>query len=829
MDNSKHMYDAWFDDILDDVRDNVLGEYWSKYLNYKYYREILKDLLHHSKLVHNHKYPSRSSVLHVNYDGDYELESPSKSVNYIEKYEVPENELNELHHVYYFILKQIVKTQGEEENMLTESNDKQNRFLDKVVYRLLKESMYRLWEDKNKLSSDLKKIRVEIIFALNNTWTEDPIEIFSMESVKSSAHRKRRRKKQYLEDYEIEQLNDIYGLNTEEMEEVIFNYYTTLYKNIYKSYLEMNEDDKVPTSKPEEWFRGDEVFDIGGRLNESLDSTVNKEVDDLFSKNKKLTNEKKIKSIFMDKYGMNEQDADQAMVIYLSKQQSLNESIDKQGRFLDRVIEQLVKETIIYTSHGGDMISIPGNPDEKWNAIKMFDHLDYLYNRFLTHTIKHCRDVYGLSDEEINYVWKNYFYEIKTNYYYQKGLNESTEKPKGFNLKYLFKVADSIMKEIEISNDNFKVRGFGTWSDMSTGGRGFWVGLRKHAKEIYGLTQAETEMVSDIVWDSLNAKNILMYNDFEPLREQHYEDWDERSREQNINLLKAKGIDILSTDPNVPFYKRIDSKEIRFLKKVVNMLDKESRIEVADGNDVVDDDDDGFDIEFISQPYEPILITPFGKFEYFDFMKEYRNSRFEKYVDDIYGVGDKQIMFPTHNSIAQARESAFLWEMFKEKLKIKQLRTIYPDMDIPDDAIITEQDLSDEQLKSLDKSFEYMDIPQEIATEELGDLITWVKDLPEELFLYRVLYLDDENKINYDELGSHYSQDRTDLINNHYDRGSIYGHAQGEDAYLITVKVPKSEVDVMETLNSNILYPHEKEITLKDKGKGATYLDIEKI
>tara|TARA_A200000159_G_C7184961_1_gene281206 strand:- start:364 stop:729 length:366 start_codon:yes stop_codon:yes gene_type:complete len=121
-----------------------------------------------------------------------------------------------------------------------------------------------------------------------------------------------------------------------------------------------------------------------------------------------------------------------------------------------------------------------------------------------------------------------------------------------------------------------------------------------------------------------------------------------------------------------------------------------------------------------------------------------------------------------------------------------------------------------------------MDTPEEIASEELGNMITWVKTLPEELFLYRVLYLDDVNDINYDELGSHYSQDRTDLINNHYDRGSIYGD-MGEHAYLITVKVPKSEVDVMETLNNNILYPHEKEITLKDKGRGAQYLDVEKI
>ena len=759
------MYDAWIDDILDDVRNNVVGPFWHLYFDTPFYKIVLKHLIQQSKLDNDDPVIGNRYDLYFKYNNYYRLENNNETHRYLYDYLGVEDEhINNILMLYAIIIKQIVKTQGYEDNMLSESRDRQKEYLDKVVDRLLKESKYRLWRDLSRIvpnSRRLNKIRVEIIFALNNTWTEDPIEVFDMESIKSTALRRRRRKKEYLEDYEIEQLTNIYGLNTEEMEEVVFNYYTTLYNNIYKSYLEMNEDDKVPTSKPEEWFRGDEVFDIGG---------------------------------------------------------SLNESIDKQGRFLDRVVEQLVKETIIYTSHSGDMLSIPGNPDEKWNAIKMFDHLDYLYNRFLTHTIKHCRDVYGLTDEEIDYVWNNYFYEIKTNYYYQKGLNESTEKPKGMDLKYLYKVADSIMKEIEISKDNFKVRGFGPWSDMSTGGRGFWVGLEKHSKDTYGLTKAETEMVSDLVWDSLNAKNILVYNEkhkkhYGSLREQHYEDWDERAREQNINLLKAKGIDILSTDINVPFYRRIDSKEIRYLKNVVDRLDKETKLE---SDEVFQDG--GF-----------IVFTPFGKFEYDVFINDYRHSRFEKYVNDIYGVGDNQIMFPTHNSIAQARESAFLWEMYKDKLRRKQLKLVNPGLpDIPDDAIIIEQDLSDEELKYLDSSFENMGTPPEIASEELGELITWVKELPEELFLYRVLYLDDENQINYDELGSHYSQDRTDLINNHYNRGSIYGD-MAEHAYLITVKVPKSEVDVMETLNNNILYPHEKEITLKDKGRGAKYLDIEKI
>ena len=957
MNNSKNMYDAWFDDILDDVRDNVLGEYWNKYLNYKYYREILKDLLHRSKLVHNHKYPSRSSVLHFNYGGDYELESPSNSVNHIEKYEVPENELNELHHVYYFIINHIVKTQGEEKNMLTESNDKQKEFLDKVVDRLLKESKYRFWEDKhdytttNKHEQHLKKIRVDIKFGLVNMWREDPIEYFDMKMVKDNLT-KRRRKTEYLEDYERDQLTNIYGLNSDEIMGVIHKYYNSFYNNIYNSFLEMDEDDKIPTSKPEKWMRGDEVFDIGGRLdesysepklekivnhffnridfdddkelvsikdftsqhgintfleyssfctwetletyipgkimwvlehiyglnkreqleagysinnlirkklnncelknrynfnnymsdedyvkaidnntnkhlNESLSSDVNKDVDDLFSKNKKLTSEKKIKSIFMDKYGMNKQDADQAMVIYLSKQQSLNESIDKQKRYLDRVIEQLVKETIIYPHDQLVTISPSGDPDTKFSANRVLNsdlsNEDYFYNRFLSHTIKECRDVYGLTNLDIIYVWNEYYKQIKTKYNQLKGLTESTEKPKGMDLKYLFKVADSIMKEIELDDYEIpgaKMRGYGPWNDNSTGHYGFWTGLQKHAKDIYGLTQAETEMVSDLVWDSLNAKNIYLstyiHSDertkkhFGSLREQHYEDWDERSREQNINLLKAKGIDILSTDTNVPFYRRIDSKEIRFLNKVADMLIKQTKLVEAD--DISDF----------------IVYAPFGTYELKVLLNEYRHYGFEKYVNNVYTVGDNQLIFPTHNSITQASEGQFLWEMYKDKLRRKQIQMVNPGLDIPDDAIITEQDLSNDDHKSLLKSFEVMDTPEEIASEELGNMIKWVKDLPEILFLYRVLYLDDVNDINYDELGSHYSQDRTDLINNHYDRGSIYGD-MGEHAYLITVKVPKSEVDVMETLNNNILYPHEKEITLKGKGRGATYLDIEKI
>ena len=47
--DKKIMYDAWIDDILDNVRNNVLGEYYHKYLDNPYYREVIKRMLKNSR------------------------------------------------------------------------------------------------------------------------------------------------------------------------------------------------------------------------------------------------------------------------------------------------------------------------------------------------------------------------------------------------------------------------------------------------------------------------------------------------------------------------------------------------------------------------------------------------------------------------------------------------------------------------------------------------------------------------------------------------------------------------------------------------------------
>jgi len=121
-----------------------------------------------------------------------------------------------------------------------------------------------------------------------------------------------------------------------------------------------------------------------------------------------------------------------------------------------------------------------------------------------------------------------------------------------------------------------------------------------------------------------------------------------------------------------------------------------------------------------------------------------------------------------------------------------------------------------------------MGYDKESAIEDLKDLIRWFNGLPNKIKLYRLLYLNNRNEINYDELGIHYSKNKRDLIDNHYNKGSIYGD-MGDEAFLITVESPKNKIDFIETLTNNILFPNEHEITLEDKGRGVEFVKVEKL
>lgn len=126
--------------------------------------------------------------------------------------------------------------------------------------------------------------------------------------------------------------------------------------------------------------------------------------------------------------------------------------------------------------------------------------------------------------------------------------------------------------------------------------------------------------------------------------------------------------------------------------------------------------------------------------------------------------------------------------------------------------------------KRLLKKLEEMGFDKEDALSELEYLVDYVENLPEKVKLYRILSLDDINDINKDELGSHYSISKKDLVSSH-----SYVSEFGEKKYLVSVEVLKNLIDVQSTLENRILYPNEKEITIKNKGKGVKILDIKEI
>ena len=126
--------------------------------------------------------------------------------------------------------------------------------------------------------------------------------------------------------------------------------------------------------------------------------------------------------------------------------------------------------------------------------------------------------------------------------------------------------------------------------------------------------------------------------------------------------------------------------------------------------------------------------------------------------------------------------------------------------------------------KSLLKDLLLMGYSLDDAKDELEYQIKWFKSLPDELKLYRIIYVENEGDINLELPGSHYSISKSDLLRNHK-----YAVGVGDEKYLLTVVANKSLIDPQETISNNILYPHEREITLKNKGEGVTILKIKKL
>ena len=126
--------------------------------------------------------------------------------------------------------------------------------------------------------------------------------------------------------------------------------------------------------------------------------------------------------------------------------------------------------------------------------------------------------------------------------------------------------------------------------------------------------------------------------------------------------------------------------------------------------------------------------------------------------------------------------------------------------------------------KTLISTLKTMDFSQKEAENKAEYYIKWAKNLPKTQKGYRILVVNDKKDINLDKIGSHFSKNRVELLSNH-----SFCTECGEKYFLITVEIPKNEVDIEETIKNNILYPNELEITVKNKGKNVKILRIQEI
>jgi len=197
-------------------------------------------------------------------------------------------------------------------------------------------------------------------------------------------------------------------------------------------------------------------------LNESLSSRVKKEVEDLWDEDKKLKDEDKIKKYFKDK-GLNKQDADEAMVQYLSKQQSLNESKEDLDSYIHKVVNRMVDNTHLSGEEIGNIrVKLPFSIKGHISTIGQFDEIGQYYitsptARVVAEIRKHLILIYGMDKWETDQAALMYLSKMteKINDYKGEGLNESVDLSYSDDKDFPFlnKLANHTMSITEIGRN----------------------------------------------------------------------------------------------------------------------------------------------------------------------------------------------------------------------------------------------------------------------------------------------------------------------------------------------------------------------------------------
>ena len=452
-------------------------------------------------------------------------------------------------------------------------------------------------------------------------------------------------------------------------------------------------------------------------------------------------------------------------------------------KFLNKVVDQIVNETEV--DHVNKKVKLRFTSN--YTYLDIVDAYIFPYPPFE----EHLEDVYGLKKmEERKFVQNNYEDIINNMLTPKNDINESTDMDK----KFLDKVIDQIVSETEISKRKsqslvltpfsqrvFSSHEFSQGKDLNSrysDVKALYHYFSIHCQDIYGLDSSE------MVYAFQKYRNIIMLKINGVI--------ESRSKEK-LNTITESG--------------EITLNDNKFLQTVLNYLKEDTKVVIEP-----------------SGMYDGYIITPIGYGFRFDFYGKtlQENGDFVnewwKEMKEIYSLRDKEVLF-----LIGAYQD-FLWETLEKISSGEYLKGEVNESEKVDKKI----SLSDKDKRLFYQAYQEMGMDEEWYENNLLDILDWLNGLPEETILYRLLYVDDDEKIDKEFLGDHYTPNKKELLYNHYNKGSIYGGNEGHPI-LVKVKINKQQIDIFNTIHNNIYYPHEEEITLKNKGKNVKIIDVTKL
>lgn len=118
---------------------------------------------------------------------------------------------------------------------------------------------------------------------------------------------------------------------------------------------------------------------------------------------------------------------------------------------------------------------------------------------------------------------------------------------------------------------------------------------------------------------------------------------------------------------------------------------------------------------------------------------------------------------------------------------------------------------------------------REEAEEYLDSILNWnYSNLPDEFWLYRVIFIDNEKDFKLNNLGKHWTIEVDNIFDDEWIENIRETNDLKGNPWIIRAKFKFEDINQENTLKNNILYPHEEEITLKDNSKPIEF-DIFKL